>query len=480
MKVSLKKSFGLGVLAFAPYPIMLVMQAFFANALSVEEVGIFASISIFCSVILAVTNWGTDKYIISKKNIENEEIDEVFSFEFFYCLFGYLLTLIFLRNYANEVIGLQNSKIFEYPNLNVFWAAIGFVFFYNPLSKSKAILEKKLRYFEAYIPLLCANIIGGIFGVGLFLTGFGVWSMILWRLSVYLIEMIILLLISPYRPKIHFKFLKKPDFLSYCLPFFLAGLLSFIILNADYIMVRKLLGPKELALYWMAFSVSHILIAFREIISRFLLPALSRLHEDQQKIILFGKINAALQLLAVIVVIVVTFWSDYGFVFVFGEKWSDAVPLFIVLVYAALLKLLAGLSGPLLFSLMNTRVNLNISLLNAVILVPIVYISIIIGGLFGAVIGVLVSQIILTVYAFQTGVKNVTGLGVLSYFSYLTINIIICASLYFLALQFLGEIGVLARVYLTLFTIVFAVVSFRWSNIFKYLSDGVTYLKDIH
>mgnify|MGYP003340473698 CR=1 FL=1 len=142
--------------------------------------------------------------------------------------------------------------------------------------------------------------------------------------------------------------------------------------NIDKFLITILLDERELGIYWLAFSLSHMLIILRELISKLLLPILAIQDSDKSKISIFEKLNAYIQLFGVLSSILVTFWIDEVFYFILGEKWMDAVPIFIVLYYAAVFKLIAGASASLLFSVARTRIAFDISItLLPAVLIPI-------------------------------------------------------------------------------------------------------------
>ncbi len=451
------KGFGFGAIALAPFPIALVMQAYFARKLPVEDIGIFATINIFLAFILVITNWSGDKYIISNSKLERDQTNEVFTYEFSFALLIYAVFIIFFKETIAEILQLPESYIL--------WLSFGLIFCYNALSRPKAILEKKLMYPEAHLPLLFANIFAGAIGIVAFLNGYGVWSMLIWKFSIYFLELSLLFFVSPQRLKFKFNFSNSLKFISFSRPVFLAGIIGFFILNADYFLVTSLLGTRDLGLYWMAFSVAMILIAFRDVVTKFLLPILAKLPSLEEKNLLFSKLNGFFQLGAVLIVIVVTFWSDYGFIYVFGRQWEESIPLFIVLVYAGLFKVMGGWTASLFFSVMNTKIQFNQTVLSGMTLFPIIYGAIKLGGLFGAAMGVLISQIIVTLYVFEAGVKKLSGFGVSYYFSYLTINIIFCALLYVIATQSPIDLGVIPRIYLSITSLAFAALTLWLSNL---------------
>jgi hypothetical protein len=75
----------------------------------------------------------------------------------------------------------------------------------------------------------------------------------------------------------------------------------------------------------------------------------------------------------------------------------------------------------------------NVSVLGIVIIAPITYVAIKLGGLTLVASGVLLSTLILTVIIFETSVRRAFGVGFLHYFSYLSLNIFsLYAILFFL------------------------------------------------
>ena len=184
------KGFGFGAIALAPYPIALIMQAYFARKLPVEDIGIFATINIFLAFILVITNWSGDKYIISESNLKKEQANEVFTYEFCFSLIIYTIFILFFKDIVAEILQLPQSYIL--------WTSFGLFFCYNALSRPKALLEKKLMYPEAHLPLLFANIFAGAIGIICFLNGYGVWSMLIWKFSIYFFRIIsFIICISP-------------------------------------------------------------------------------------------------------------------------------------------------------------------------------------------------------------------------------------------------------------------------------------------
>ena len=446
-----------GLLAFSSYVLAIGGQIFFAKYLSVEEVGIFALINVFIGMILAFTNWNGDKYIISNKDTPNSQIDQVFTFEFLYGIIIYLITIMFLKDYINDYLGIENS--------NTFWIALTFIFCYFALSRPRAVLEKRLSYFKAYTPLFFANILAIPIGFICFYKGFGFWSMVIWKISVHVLDIVILWCIAFYIPKLRLPFTHVSSLVRYSLPIYSGVVLSFVGNNIDKIVISALLSVRDLGFYWLAFSLSHLPIIIRELIARFILPILAMQDSISAKVKVFDKLNGILQLLSVISAVFVLYWSDILIDLVLGEKWSKITPLLIILYFAALLKLVGGSCASLLFSGMKTRIAFEISLMNLAFLSPTMFLAIKFGGLNGAAVAVLIVSVLLNIISYETTVRKFCNSGYWYYLGYLTINL---ASLLLILFLFEDDlVGVEFKLLGTVVSFVIAFISLPINNILK-------------
>jgi O-antigen/teichoic acid export membrane protein len=320
-----------------------------------------------------------------------------------------------------------------------------------------------MLFLPAYLPALLAHVVGCILGFLLLKMGYGIWSMVAWKMAIFIVEYLVLLFFSPERPQLNFQFKNLNTHLSFCLPLLLGGLFSFFSVTADIWIVNNLLGSFELGLYWLAFSMSHILLALRAVINRMLLPVLSNEVRPEKKIELFGALNGLLQLAVVGIIIFITYWGPDLFVLVFGSKWSEAAPLFIMLFYAVGFKVISGTANSLLHSFMKTGIDLNVALVNTVVLIPLVTIFTYFGGVQGTAIAVVISTIVMTIYVYEVYVRKLCGLGFSYFFSYLCINLFVTGSINFIFSEYLNEVW--AKLFATAVSILIAYLTLSLPSI---------------
>jgi O-antigen/teichoic acid export membrane protein len=430
--LAINKILIISTIALAPYTLVFAMQIIFARYLTVAEIGQFALVNFLLMLFMTSTNWGVDRYIISNKKITKDTINEIFTQELIFSLIIYLVCITLFRDNINNYAKLDDSS--------VFWALLLCIFVYNPLSRTKAVLEKKMLFLPAYLPGLTAHFFGCSVGFMFLNMGYGIWSMVAWKMTVLIIEYVILLLFASDRPKFNFQFENFNTHIVFCFPLFLGGLISFFSVTADIWIVNNLLGSFELGLYWLAFSASHLVLSVRTLINRMLLPLLSQTVSPEEKIELFSRLNGFLQVAVVGVAVLVSYWGGDAFVLVFGEKWSEAGQLFLVLFYAVAFKVVSGTANSLLHAFMKTGIDLNVALINGLILIPLLVVFTYFGGVLGASIAVLVSTIVMTVYVYEVYVRKVCNLGFLYFFSYLSINLVTLICINIVLSEYLDDI----------------------------------------
>lgn len=442
-------------MGLAPHMFVFAMQVIFARYLTVTEIGQFAIVNLLLILFMTSTNWGVDRYIIANKKINENEINEVFTQELIFSFLAYVFCITLFREHINNYISLEDS--------NFFWASILCIFLYNPLSRSKALLEKKMSFLSAYLPALTSHFLGSSLGLLLLISGYGIWSMIAWKITVFIGEYLILLMINKERLKLSFNFKNLNTHLVFCMPLFFGGILSFFSVTADIWIVNNLLGSYELGLYWLAFSMSHVVLVIRTLINRILLPLLSNEVSAEKKIELFTTLNGFLQIITAATVILVTYWGADLFLLIFGSKWLEATPLFIILFYAVAFKIISGTANSLLHSFMKTSIDLKVALVNTIILIPLVAVFTYFGGVIGTSIAVLVSTILMTIYVYEAHVRKVCSLGFKYFFSYLSINIITLAFINIIFLEYFDNLFI--RSFATIVSILIAYLTLSMPSI---------------
>lgn len=193
----------------------------------------------------------------------------------------------------------------------------------------EAILRKDLAFKVKAIPDFTRNTSKGIVSIILAILGFGAWSLIAGQLAGVLFSMIAYWVVHPWRPALRLKREFLWPLTSYGSSIVSVTALGALILNADYLLVGRYLGPGALGVYTLAFRVPDLLIGqFSDILGQVLFPVYSKLSgsSDLIKRGLFMTRRYVSMVTVPIGVGLAMVSSPFVLTF-FTEKWSEAIPI---------------------------------------------------------------------------------------------------------------------------------------------------------
>ena len=274
-KTVIKKSIHGGFIVFAATALQYLFafgtQVCLARMLEPAHFGALAFATMVAMLFNNFTNANGDKYIIKENKDIYQKLDNIFTLEI-------LLSAVFII----LVIGVAPllMKLLGKPELTRFVQFLTLLFFYNPLSKPRSLFERNLSFFNARFPSVIAQFFGGTVGILLAYYNYGIWSLLFWRFTTLYTEVLIIWIITPYRPKLVWNSNIIKGIISFGWPLMGSSLLVFFYWNIDYYMVGHLLGEVQLGYYWLAFQVSHYFLKVKASIVTVVFPAFSRMGNE--------------------------------------------------------------------------------------------------------------------------------------------------------------------------------------------------------
>jgi O-antigen/teichoic acid export membrane protein len=118
-----------------------------------------------------------------------------------------------------------------------------------------ALLTRALRLGRRALAEAPGLVVNAVLTIWLARDGFGVWSLVWGRLAGAAVVAALLIALAPQRPLPGFDRREARELLRFGLPLAGGGLLTLLLLNLDYIVVGRLLGPVQLGLYVVAFNI---------------------------------------------------------------------------------------------------------------------------------------------------------------------------------------------------------------------------------
>jgi len=236
----------------------------------------------------------------------------------------------------------------------------------------EAILRKELLFKTKAIPDFTRAMGKGLTSIILALLGAGVWSLIFGQLVGVALSVIAYWRVVPWAPSLRFNFYRAPALLSYGLNIVSVKALGVLLLNTDYLLVGRYLGPASLGTYTLAFRIPELIIGqFAEIISQVLFPIYAKIgntHElYRQRIFLTIRY---VSMITVPIGVGLALVAKPFILTLFSDKWIDAAPIMSAISISYTVEALIYNFGDIYKATGHPAILTKISLIRVLILLP--------------------------------------------------------------------------------------------------------------
>ena len=365
--------------------------AILSRQLDPVDFGIVALANVALRFFNVISAQGINQFIIYDNSDEHEE--KVHAAFWLNLVFSIIATLVGISLIPTI------SNFYQEPLLGSILLVLFFRFPVDVTSKlPDSILQKRLNFKPIEIRDTLLQLFSAIASIVMALTGFGVWSLIVPSLVVAPIRLLISLRAANWFPKFNFYTKYWGEILRYSSTIIGSTLTHFGLTQSDTLVVGKLLNTTALGVYNLSWEASNIVSrTLVTLINKLSLPAFASLKGDKEKLyqglkkVLFAISTISFPLLMWMIVA-----AEYLILTIYGDKWSDAIiPFQILLIYAIRYSIGSPVGG--LFKAMG-RPDINLKL--GLFILPFYFLGIWLGSDFG-IIGVATAvTVVRTVFGF--------------------------------------------------------------------------------
>ena len=246
-----------------------------------------------------------------------------------------------------------------------------------------ALLQREFQQGRKLLADTAAFGVSVVVAVVLALDGHGVWALVWSRLALHAVSAVLLIALAPARYRPGFDRAVARELLRFGLPLAGASLVVLGLMNVDYAVVGRTLGPAALGLYVLAFNISAWPVnAFSTPVRAVSVPGFAQLGEDGRN----ARFGEALGLLLVPVVpVCVLLGSLSGPLvrLVYGDRWAAAAAPLAFLVVLGAARVVTELAYDFLISAGAVRASFVLNLLWLASLVPALAVGAQLGGIEG-------------------------------------------------------------------------------------------------
>jgi len=321
-----------------------LIAAILARLLLPSAFGIVGMANIFIGIVAVINELGLSAAIIQRKEITDDQLSTAFWANL---VEGALLCAITISLSPLVATFFKNPLV--QPVLSLL--AINFIIS-SPSIVQSALLQRNLDFKRIALASVASTLVLGIVSVSMALSGYGVWSIVLGKVSSRASGTLVLWFLCPWRPSVKFDLPSFKEIFGFGINIMGIRVIGYLRSNVDYLVVGQLLGASAFGYYTLAYQLMAFpLTQISAVIVRVAFASFSKVQED----------NLRLQrayLKTITYVTVVTFPLLVGMFItapelirmVYGGKWGYSILPLQIMCVAGLIKSVGTTLGAVLRS----------------------------------------------------------------------------------------------------------------------------------
>ncbi|HEX5475766.1 MAG TPA: lipopolysaccharide biosynthesis protein [Vicinamibacterales bacterium] len=305
--------------------VTIVTSLVLARLLTPADFGMMAMAVVFTGFVDLVRGLGTGAAVVQSEGLDDDLLSS---------LFWLNLAVGLAAAAALLVAAPLAADLFREPRLVPLLRALAVTPVLAVASiVSGSLLTRELRFRRLAFAEVGGASAGGVVGIVLALKGFAVWSLVWQSVSAALAVSAATCLAAGWRPRMRFRGRAVRQVLAYSADVTGANVLSYVVRNADSLLIGRYLGAQSLGLYDLAFRVMmSSLQVVSAAFSRALFPVYVRFGDDHRRLgAAYLKVTAALAFMMLPVVLGLGGVAKPFVAAVFGPAWAGAAPLLVIL-----------------------------------------------------------------------------------------------------------------------------------------------------
>ena len=297
-----------------------------AGLLTPDEVGVLGIATVWLAFLGIFADLGFGAALVQRREITDRHLTTIFLLNL---ALGVLLALV------GAAASWPISRLMRTPEAQPVMLTLSAGFVVNALATVQvALATRHLRFRALAVRGIGGVLAGGIVGIVLAATGWGVWSMVAQMLTTGVVGTALLWKLSPYRPRLrHWSRDAAKDLWGYSSRLFALSVFKYVVQNADALLIGYIFGPARLGLYALVNKVVlQPITALEAGVGGFLFPRASRLQDDRRRVAdLYAVSYKALNYLVLPFVAVAGVWGGILVPAILGPEWRGAEVVFYAL-----------------------------------------------------------------------------------------------------------------------------------------------------
>ena len=262
----------------ARYGMQFVIGIVLARLLSPDDYGLLGLVGIVIVVCTALVNGGFTTALIRKKDATEADYSTAFICNLAMSLILYVVVFLCAPLIADFFGREELTALVRVASLGLIIGALGMV----PQTR----LTKRIDFKTQTKITIAATALSGIIGIGMALTGFGVWSLVAQQLTSQAVTSVLLYIYNRWMPGLRFSMESFHDLFGFGWKMMLSGVLDSVWKESYQMVVGKVYTPGALGQYTRAKQFSSLFSSnLTAVIQRVTYPVLSNIQDDRQRMV---------------------------------------------------------------------------------------------------------------------------------------------------------------------------------------------------
>ncbi|MGL5919786.1 MAG: lipopolysaccharide biosynthesis protein [Bacteroidales bacterium] len=258
---------------FSVQGVQFLLGIIIARILTPQDYGLIAMLTIFTSIAQIFVDSGFANALIQKQDRTDVDYSTAFYFNLVISFLCYMILYAASGSIASFYDEIQLKSITKFVALSLIINA------FSTVQRSKLIIELKFSLIAKIT--LFSTISSGLVGLALAYKGMGVWALVYQALLNNLLNTLLLMIFSKWKPLFVFSLTSFKSLFSFGSKILLGGLMHSIYVNLYSLVIGKKFEATELGLFNRSFSLVNVVSSnITTIMQRSFYPIGCQLQDD--------------------------------------------------------------------------------------------------------------------------------------------------------------------------------------------------------
>ncbi|MEC4805647.1 MAG: lipopolysaccharide biosynthesis protein [Jaaginema sp. PMC 1079.18] len=339
----------------------LIVFLILARLLTPEAFGLVALANVFLAFMEIFIEQGFTQALIQRHNLDAEHLDTAFWSNLF-C--GILLTVV------GVILAEAIASFFDQLQLAPILRCFSFLFFIKSISHvHQALLTRELAFKVMAVRTLVAILVGGLVGVIMAFSGFGVWSLVGQQFLFESVSVLVMWQAVDWRPKFNFSWQHFRDLFAFGINVIGLKFLKLFNRRSDNLLIGYFLGKVALGHYAVAYRVLQVMTQLLVGTSnQVALPTFSKLQTEPEKFRqAFYRVTQFTSLIAFPTFSGMAILTPELVISVFGQQWIPSIPVMRILAFSGIIYTFSYFNASAFMAMGKPSWRLKLTLLEATV-----------------------------------------------------------------------------------------------------------------